>query len=127
MENILELLIQQLQDEKLSLENLQDEYFDHQQTKDRVMEEMSRRPKYNNFLQMEKVLLSNKYEVAKMIEAIHNLKKKTESMIYNLKKEIKTFQRTTNHISSCLKGEDEWFFFVSCINIYAFFCYLICM
>lgn len=89
MENILELLIQQLQSEKLLLENLQDEYFDHQQTKDRVMEEMSRRPKYNNFLQIGKVLLSIKYEVAKMIEVIHNLKKKTESMIYNLKKEIK--------------------------------------
>ncbi|CAH1441637.1 unnamed protein product [Lactuca virosa] len=89
MENILKLLIQQLENENLSLENLQDKYFDHQQTKDKVMEEMNRRPKYNNFLQMEKLLLNNRYEVAKMIAAIHNLKKKAESMIDDLKKEIK--------------------------------------
>lgn len=73
MENILEILIQQLESEKLSLNDIEDEYWEHHKIKAKIMGEMDSSPKYNNYLQIDKILFDTNHEVTKMIETVHTM------------------------------------------------------
>nr|KAJ0220200.1 hypothetical protein LSAT_V11C200058220 [Lactuca sativa] len=89
MESIVHMLIGQTQEELTDLTNLENDFFFHQEMKKEVLDNMSRRPKFTNYLYMKDILTSSTYDAAKRIQDIYNLKKETEVAIDNLKNLLK--------------------------------------
>ncbi|CAH1444106.1 unnamed protein product [Lactuca virosa] len=72
-----------------TLRDVEEEFFFHQQMKQEVLDNMSRRPKFTNYLQMKDVLNSSSYELSERIRTIYRLKKKTEGTIEKVKSLLK--------------------------------------
>ncbi|KAL7613140.1 hypothetical protein Lser_V15G05400 [Lactuca serriola] len=89
MESIVHMLIGQTQEELTALTNLESDFFFHQEMKKEVLDNMSRRPKFTNYLYMKDILTSSTYDAAKRIQDIYNLKKETEVAIDKLKNLLK--------------------------------------
>ena len=53
------------------------------------MAQMDSKPSYENYLQMQQVLLDNHNEAAKMICPIHEMQEKYDALINKLKQQIK--------------------------------------
>ncbi|CAI9281027.1 unnamed protein product [Lactuca saligna] len=90
MENIIHMLIGQAEEELTALTNLQSDFYFNQEMKNDLLENMSRRPKYTNYLQMKDVINNITYVALKRIMVIYSLKKNTETTIQELKKLLKT-------------------------------------
>ncbi|CAI9259841.1 unnamed protein product [Lactuca saligna] len=90
METILTNLIAHYEAEKLSIKNMQDECWEHQSYKKELMTEMDSKPSYENYMRMQKLVLDNNYETAKMLKAMQEMENKYDELINNLKKEIKS-------------------------------------
>ncbi|CAH1421336.1 unnamed protein product [Lactuca virosa] len=84
MESIIQMLIGQAEEEVTALTNLQSDFFFHKEMKNEVLENMSRCPKYTNYLQMKDILTSSTYDASKRIQAIYKLQKETEATINDL-------------------------------------------
>ncbi|CAI9263413.1 unnamed protein product [Lactuca saligna] len=68
----------------------QNDYYFNQEMKNEVLENMSCRPKYTNYLDMKEVINKSTYVASKRIMAIYSLKKETETTIQELRKLLKT-------------------------------------
>lgn len=89
MESILTNIIAHYEAEKLSLKNMQDECWEHKKYKSELMTEMDSKPSSENYLEMQKLLLDNKYKTAKLLKAMQEMEKKYEELINNVKIDIK--------------------------------------
>ncbi|CAI9283242.1 unnamed protein product [Lactuca saligna] len=90
MENIIHMLIGQAEEELTALTNIQSDFYFNQEMKNELLENICRRPKYTNYLQMKDAINKSTYVASKRIMAIYSLKKETETTIQELKKLLKT-------------------------------------
>ncbi|CAI9261036.1 unnamed protein product [Lactuca saligna] len=93
MESIIHMLIGQAEEELDALTKLENDYYFNQEMKNEVLENMSCRPKYTNYLDMKEVINKSTYVASKRIMAIYSLKKETETTIQELRKLLKTLHR----------------------------------
>ncbi|KAL7611265.1 hypothetical protein Lser_V15G13381 [Lactuca serriola] len=90
MESIIHMLIGQAEEELAALTNLESDFYFNQEMKNELLENMSRRPKYTNYLDMKELINNSTYVASKRIMAIYSLKKETETTIQELRKLLKT-------------------------------------
>lgn len=90
MKSILNNLISHEEAEQLSLTNMEEEVHEHQKyKKKKLMEEMTSKPSYNNYLTMQQIVFETNYEAGRMLKIMHEMRKKHEEVIKKLKRNIK--------------------------------------
>ncbi|CAI9269788.1 unnamed protein product [Lactuca saligna] len=89
MEKIIKVLIKQEEDEATALENVENDFYLNYQKKPHIQASMSRRPRYLNYVLMDKLVVDNTYEASKAIQTIYKLKREAEMRMEELKKEVK--------------------------------------
>ncbi|CAH1450365.1 unnamed protein product [Lactuca virosa] len=105
METILNTLLAHQEAEKPSLTNMEEEASEHQNYRKELMEQMDAKPSYDNYLKMQQLVFDNNYESAKLLKTMHQMQKKYEALIENLKKEVKNLLTTnipTSNMFACL-------------------------